>query len=283
MVAAVLATLALLPALPPEPLIPPEPTDPPPDTYIVAGPAEGSSTTSLAASFQFASDDAISYRCTLDAVATACGESYTTPALALATHTITVASRGVGGWDLSPARRSWTVAAVPVPTPTPTPVPTAVPTPVPTSTPVPHSPTPAPTPAPTPTAEPPAGPASPVATATTVPATAVLAAPLPRIDVSIVYFMNAKRNATRFATLSITKVPAGATVKVTCRGGCPRSSQTLSSAKGGTVALTSFRGKALKTGARLTVTVTRPGMTGMAKVLTMRAERRPEIVTRAVS
>jgi hypothetical protein len=264
MVAAVLASLALLPALPPEPLIPPEPTDPPPDTYIVSGPAEGSSTTSLSASFAFASDDPISYRCTLDSVAATCGESYTTPTLALGTHTITVASRGPGGWDLSPARRSWTIAAAPVPTPTPTPVP--------------HVPTPTPTPDPVPTAEP----AAPAAVAATAPAPTVLAAPLPRIDVSIVYFMNAKRGATRFATLSIKNVPAGATVKVTCRGGCPRSSQTLESAKGGTVALASFRGKALKTGARLTVTVTKPGMTGMAKILTMRAERRPKIVTRSM-
>ena len=266
MVAAVLASLALLPALPPEPLIPPEPTDPPPDTYIVSGPAEGSSTTQLSASFQFASDDAISYRCTLDTVATSCGESYTTPALALGTHTITVASRGVGGWDLSPARRSWTIAAAPVATATPTPTPT----------PAPYVPTPTPTPDPEPTS-------APAVIAAAGPSPVVLAAPLPRIDVSIVYFMNAKRRATRFATLSIKKVPAGATVKVTCRGGCPRASQTLSSVKGGTVALASFRGTALKTGARLTVTVTRPGMIGMAKILTMRAERRPEIVTRSVS
>ena len=94
--------------------------------------------------------------------------------------------------------------------------------------------------------------------------------------------MNAKRRYTRFATLSVKKVPAGATVTVTCKGGCPRKSQTLTSAKGGTVTLKAWLRKRLTTGTTLTITVTKPGMAGMAKALTMRAERRPRIATKAL-
>ena len=87
----------------------------------------------------------------------------------------------------------------------------------------------------------------------------------------------------RFATLSVKGVPAGATITVTCTGGCPRKAQTLTSAKGGTVKLAGWLGKRLKTGATLKIAVNRPGMAGMTKTLTMRSERRPRIVTRTLS
>ena len=94
--------------------------------------------------------------------------------------------------------------------------------------------------------------------------------------------MNAKKRYTRFATLSVKGVPAGATITVTCTGGCPRKAQTLTSAKGGTVKLDGWLRKRLKTGATLTISVTKPGMAGMTKAVTMRAERRPRIVTKVL-
>jgi hypothetical protein len=62
-----------------------------------------------------------------------------------------------------------------------------------------------------------------------------------------------------------------------------RKSQTVTSAKGGTVKLSTWLRKRLKTGATLTIAVSRPGMKTMTKTLTMRPERRPRIVTKSGS
>src|SRR4051812_47998306 len=110
MLAVAVAALALAPALPPEP------TEPPPETWILSGP-EGT-VYGTSATFEFTSTDEMTYRCTLDGGATfACASPYTTGGLALGAHRFTVAGRGVGGWDLSPDARAWTIAAAPVTTP----------------------------------------------------------------------------------------------------------------------------------------------------------------------
>jgi hypothetical protein len=106
--------------------------------------------------------------------------------------------------------------------------------------------------------------------------------PVP-IDVSLLYFMHAKQRFTRFATLSVKGVPAGATITVTCKGGCPRKTQTVTSAKSGTIKLSAWLRKRLTTGATLTIAIARPGMKTMTKTLTMRPERRPRIVTKSGS
>jgi hypothetical protein len=250
MLAVVAAAFALTPA------IPPEPTEPPPITWIVAGP-EGT-VYETTAHFVFDSDGG-TYQCALDTTTfTACAAEYTTPVLALGSHTLRVRSRNVFG--TGPAvSRAWTIAARPVPTPVPTVTPE--PTPVPTQTPAESTPE------------------QTAVIAETKPA----AKPLAPIDVSLLYFMNAKRRYTRFATLAVKGVPAGATITVTCTGGCPRKGQTLTTAKGGTVKLDGWLRKRLTTGATLTISVTKPGMAGIAKAVTMRAERRPRIVTKALS
>jgi hypothetical protein len=92
--------------------------------------------------------------------------------------------------------------------------------------------------------------------------------------------MHARKRATRFSSLSVKGVPKGATVKVTCTGGCPRGSQTFR--RSGTVALTGYRNKAIKAGARLTIAVTRPGSVGTAKVITIRSNKRPRITTKTL-
>jgi hypothetical protein len=267
MLAVAVAALAFLPALPPEP------TEPPPETWITSGPT--GTVYDTTATFEFISSDEMTYRCSLDGASPSlCTSPYTTPALGLGGHTFTVAGRGVGGWDLSPDRASWTIATRPAPTPAPT----ATATP-PASTPVPTV-TPAPTPDPTGGEIAGAAHAADTKPAATTKAPAVLAAPLPSIDVSLLYFMNAKQRYTRFATLSLKKVPAGATITVTCKGGCPAGKQKIATANGGTVRLDKWLRKRLKTGATLTIAVTKPGMRGISKAVTMRAERRPRIVTR---
>jgi hypothetical protein len=260
MLAVAAAALALFPA------IPPEPTEPA-YAWIVSGPSGTVSETT--AHFVIESDGGV-LQCALDTTTfTACSPEYTTPVLGLGTHTLRVRARVIGTTPPEDSR-TWTIAAPPQPTPVPTASPQ--PTPVPTQTAA----------EPTPTAEPVAE----IAERRPAPAAAapaVLAAPLPPIDVSLVYFMNAKQRYTRFATLSVKNVPAGATITVACRGGCPRERQTITATKSGTVALKTWLRKRLKTGATLTITVNRAGMAGMTKTLTMRAERRPRIVTKTLS
>jgi len=126
---------------------------------------------------------------------------------------------------------------------------------------------------------------SPVVVATVVPTPAPTVAPpkpKPVITITVPYFMSAKKKATTFSTLSVKGVPAGATIKVSCKGTCPKKSLTITSAKGGTVALTAYRKKPLKVGTTLTVQVTKAGMTGMAKVIKIRAAKRPSVTTKVL-
>ncbi|MBE2316588.1 putative metal-binding motif-containing protein [Solirubrobacter sp. CPCC 204708] len=126
---------------------------------------------------------------------------------------------------------------------------------------------------------PPVTPAAPSPTPTPTP---VAQAPTPEIDVALSYFMRASKRHTRFSTLSLKDVPSGATITVRCTGGCPRKRVTISG-RSGTVALTAFRHRALRVGAKLTIEVTKPGSIGMAKVLTIRPGKRPTIATRTLT
>jgi hypothetical protein len=268
MLAVAVAALALGPAIPPEPVDPPY-------VWIASGPT--GTVYETTAQFSIEADGIL--QCALDTTTyTSCSADYSTPVLGLGPHTLNVRARAIG----APAQyaydsRSWTIAQRPVPTP----VPTA--TPAPTTTPPNPTPTPTPTLTPTPTPDPVLAALAEAKPLAGPPAPTVLAAPLPKIDVSLLYFMNAKRNYTRFATLAVKKVPAGATITVTCKGGCPRSKDKLTSAKGGTVRLDKWLRARLKTGATLTITVSKPGMRGISKAVTMRAERRPRIVTKTLA
>ena len=260
----------------------------PPEPFISGGPAPGSQSAQPSATFRFfAPGRDVAFECSVDSTISfsACVSPHNITGLAAGEHTFRV--RVVEGKEAGPyASRTWTVLpdadgdGFPPPASTATtptracaqgaidtpgngidedcsgadyaPVivipPITLPTPVPTAT---------PTPTPTPQAA------------------------KPKIAVTLSYFMNARKRETRFSTLSVKGVPQGATVKVTCRGGCPRRSQTIS--KGGTVALTAYRRKAIKVGATLTIAVTKPGMTGIAKVVTIRSGKRPRITTKLLS
>lgn len=122
------------------------------------------------------------------------------------------------------------------------------------------SPSPAPTPTPTSTPRPTAK---------------------PKLAFTLNYFMRASKRSTRFTTLSVKGVPRGATVTVTCTGGCPRRSQTFRN-KRGTFALTGYRHRAIRAGAKLTIKVTRPGSIGMSKIIRIRAGKRPTISTKTL-
>jgi len=88
--------------------------------------------------------------------------------------------------------------------------------------------------------------------------------------------------------LQVKNVPAGANVEVTCKGGgCPtkklkgKKQNIVFTKKNatGTVNLTPYRNKALKPGAALVVTVTKPGFFGMVKTLTVKKNKKPVLTT----
>jgi hypothetical protein len=83
-------------------------------------------------------------------------------------------------------------------------------------------------------------PPAPVTPAAPAPTPAPAAEPTTRLDFSISYFMRARKRDTRFSTLSLKGIPSGATIHVTCTGGCPRKRVTLKH-RSGTVALTAYR------------------------------------------
>jgi hypothetical protein len=102
-------------------------------------------------------------------------------------------------------------------------------------------------------------------------------APPQRVTITLAFFARATAKSTRLTRLSVTGVPAGASVVATCTGsGCPR--KTFRSIRPGNVSLTPFR-TTLRAGAKITVRVTKPGTTGAVKVLTVRKSKPPLITT----
>lgn len=124
-------------------------------------------------------------------------------------------------------------------------------------------------------------PATPAPAVLPTPTPAPATQPPPKLDVALSYFMRASKRDTRFSTLSLKGVPSGATISIKCTGGCPRKQATITG-KRGTVALTAFRNRAIKAGAKLTISVTKPGTVGVAKVVTIRASKRPTIITKTL-
>ncbi len=82
-----------------------------PDTSLLSGPA--GTVASRSVGFNFVANEAGSFRCTLNAVATLCSSPQSYPNLADGTYTFSVAARDVAGnLDLSPATRTFTVDTV---------------------------------------------------------------------------------------------------------------------------------------------------------------------------
>jgi hypothetical protein len=97
----------------------------------------------------------------------------------------------------------------------------------------------------------------------------------------------AGRSGTTFRTLQVRNVPAGSTVRATCRTKrasqkkrCPRAFRK--SAASGTVTLKGFTRRRLPVGAVITITVAKPNAIGAAKVLTIRRGKAPRVVSRCL-
>ncbi len=259
----------------------------PPAPIIISGPAPGAQVTRSTATFTFrVPGRTYEYECKMGGRTVFFGPctgpgTFTATGLGVGTHTFSV--RTADGDEVSPTvERTFTVTAIDddgdghaLPADCSDSNPAIYPgapeiagngidencdgsdTPAPIQQPV--VPAPSPTPAPAPVAE----------------------QPKPELSFTLSYFMRASKRDTRFSTLSLKGVPSGATIKVTCTGGCPRKRVTLKHRRG-TVALTAFRNRALRAGAKLTIEVTKPDTIGMAKVVKIRAGKRPAISTRAL-
>lgn len=94
------------------------------------------------------------------------------------------------------------------------------------------------------------------------------------------------RRSTRLAVLTVTRIPAGSRLIAKCRTNrnrrCPRTRDFAKSNARGNVRLRSFERKALPVGAKLEIRVTKPGMNGAVKVLTIRRNRQPSVATRCL-
>ena len=71
-------------------------------------------------------------------------------------------------------------------------------------------------------------------------------------------------------------MPAGATVKVTCKKGCSRKSYTVTKKKRGTVSLKRLVRKRLRAGTTIRVVVSRPGNLAAIKTLKVRSKKAPD-------
>jgi hypothetical protein len=145
------------------------------------------------------------------------------------------------------------------------------------------TPTPTRTPAPTATAT-----ASPAATATATPPAV---APQPRderppvaqpakINVLLSFgFSSSTNRSTKFTRLSLSELPAGSTVKVTCKGGgCPKALKGKGYTKrsvSGTLNLRQFVKKPIRAGTVIKIVVSRAGMISNTKTMTVRKRRGP--------
>ena len=117
------------------------------------------------------------------------------------------------------------------------------------------------------------------------PAPSGVASPaaLPRILSLVSFKAKPGPAATRFTTFTVKNVPAGSTVTATCKGkACGKSAkQTITNAKG-TVVLNKLQ-RAFKVGSVIEVRITRPGMQGMVRVLTIRKRKAPASATRCLA
>lgn len=84
---------------------------------------------------------------------------------------------------------------------------------------------------------------------------------------------------THLTRLQVKGVPAGATVKVTCKQGCSSKSYSVTKHKRGTVSLMRMAKKRLKAGTIIRVVVSRPGNLAAIKTLRIRTSKPPQVKT----
>ena len=109
-----------------------------------------------------------------------------------------------------------------------------------------------------------------------------LASPFPPIGTRVAATWTVRGASTRPRGLTARRVPAGATIRLRCRGrGCPFRSKTrrVRRAAANLSLLALVRGMRFRPGARLEVSVTAPATVGTVVVFTVRRGKRPQVVT----
>lgn len=98
-----------------------------------------------------------------------------------------------------------------------------------------------------------------------------------RLVVKVSYGAKVRGRWTRLTRLQVKEIPAGATVKATCKRGCSRSSFTFAKKKWGSVSLERLTAKRLRAGTTIRIVVSRPGSLSAIHKLTIRAGKRPAV------
>ncbi len=98
-----------------------------------------------------------------------------------------------------------------------------------------------------------------------------------KIGATLRYAFVRTRTSAKFTSLLVRHLPAGASVKATCKGGgCPKQAFA-GVAKSDSLAIKPLAGRSLKSGATITVTVAKSGMTGRTITLTVRTGKDPKL------
>jgi hypothetical protein len=125
--------------------------------------------------------------------------------------------------------------------------------------------------------------AAPLGAPLSVPSPAPVPAPAPKpagggaIAATLRYSFTRNLTSATFTSLIARHVPAGATVRGTCKGGgCPAKPVAIV-AKSSSVSLKGLTGRHLKVGATITVTITKTGMKGRTIRLTVRRGKDPKL------
>ncbi len=110
----------------------------------------------------------------------------------------------------------------------------------------------------------------------------LVSVPLQTITVGVSYAYKSTRKATSFQKLVIKSVPAGSTITVTCKKGCPRKRYVKRNAKG-TVSIRAIVGrKHIKVGVTITVVVGHTGEIAAVKTIKIRKHKEPLVTTRCL-
>ena len=286
----------------------------PPDTTLTGGPAAGSSTQATNADFVLgASEQSVTYRCSLDgSAATECASPHTISGLAAGEHTLSVfAVDAAGNQDPTPATRTWSVdLTAPETTLSGGPVEGASTTD--TSATFGFASTEAGGFRCSLDGAAPADCTSPFALSglavgthtlkvwardaagnedatpatrswTVVSDTGVIVNPPPPLKAAknparLAVGQKARRRHTTLTKLTLTGLPAGSSVSVRCRGRkCP--ARTFARTAGGALKLTKFLRRKLPVGTVLQITVTKPGFEGKRFTLKVRAGKKARLQT----
>jgi hypothetical protein len=226
-----------------------------PDTTISAGLEDGGSSSAATQTWALASSEAGStFECRVYPAALTPGawgpcsdaSSHTAAGFAPGTYTFEArATDAVGNVDASSAKRTFSITEAAAGTP-------VVVTPVVAAT------------------------AAPVAPVVVPP---VVVTPAAKMLVPFSYGYDVHGTRTKLLTATLKGVPAGSTVTVSCRKGCPAKTSFKKAGARGNLGLKSLVHKSFKAGAVITVVIAKPGFVTVTKTLKILAGKRPVLTS----